>query len=54
MQMIFEKCPFKENDKSQNSFVWFHGVFICQQGLIPCRTKSCGVSDPAEQDPAGY
>jgi hypothetical protein len=38
----------------QNFFVWFCGVLICQWGLIPHRTKSCGVSDPAEQDPAGY
>ncbi len=39
---------------SQNFFVWFCRVLNCQQGLIPHRTKSCGVSDPAEQDPAGY
>jgi hypothetical protein len=34
---------------SKNIFVWFCGVLICQRGLIPRRTKSCGVSDPAEQ-----
>jgi hypothetical protein len=55
---------------SQNFFVWFCRVLICQRGLIPTeqnptgyqtpqnktlrgirphRTKSCGVSDPAEQ-----
>jgi hypothetical protein len=54
---IFEKCFFKENGKmasSKNIFIWFCGVLICQQGLIPRRKKSCGVSDPAEQDPAGY
>jgi hypothetical protein len=39
---------------SQNFFVWFCGVLICQPGLIPHRTKSCRVSDPAGQDPAGY
>jgi hypothetical protein len=39
---------------SQNFFLWFQGVLICQLGLIPCRTKSGRVSDPAEQDPAGY
>ncbi len=39
---------------SRNFFVWFCGVLICQWGLIPCRTKSCEVSDPAEQDPVGY
>jgi hypothetical protein len=27
---------------SQNFFVWFCGVLICQRGLIPYRTKSCG------------
>ncbi len=39
---------------SQNFFIWLCGVLICQQGLIPRRTKSCGISNPAEQDPAGY
>jgi hypothetical protein len=39
---------------SQNFFVWFCGVLICQGGLIPRLTKSCGISDPAEQTPAGY
>ncbi len=39
---------------SQNFFVWFRWVLACQRGLIPCRTKSCGVSDPAKQDLAGY
>ncbi len=39
---------------SQNFLVWFRGVLICQQGLIPRRTKSCWVSDPAERSPAGY
>jgi hypothetical protein len=38
----------------KNIFVWFWGVLICQRGLIPRRRKPCGVSDPAEQDPAGY
>ncbi len=51
MQTIFEKCPL---ESSQNFFVWFRGVLICQRGLIPRRTTSCGVSDPAEQSPAGY
>jgi hypothetical protein len=31
----------------------FHGVLICQRGLIPRRTTSCLVSDLAEQNPAG-
>jgi hypothetical protein len=39
---------------SQNFFVWFCGVLICQRVLIPRRTTSCGVSDPPEQSPAGY
>ncbi len=39
---------------SKNIFIWFCGVLICQRGLIPRRTRPCGVSDPAEQDPAGY
>ncbi len=54
MQTIFEKCPFKENGKLLKLFFWFCRVLICQWGLIPHRTKSCEVSDPAEQDPAGY
>jgi hypothetical protein len=37
---------------SQNFFVWFREVIICQWGLIPRKTKSCGVSDPSAQDPA--
>jgi hypothetical protein len=44
----------KRMASSQNFFIWFCRVLICQRGLIPHRTKSCGVSDPAEQDPAGY
>ncbi len=36
----------------------FSGVWYPQnnvlQGLIPRLTKSCGVSDPTEQSPAGY
>ncbi len=52
----FSKSAFslKRIASSQNFFDWFCRVLICQQGLIPRRTKSCGVSDPAEQDPAGY
>ncbi len=34
---------------SQNSFLWFRGVFICRRGIRPRRTKSCRVSNPAEQ-----
>jgi hypothetical protein len=55
MQTIFEKCPFKENGKLSELFLfWFCGVLICQQGLIPIGTKSCGVSDPKELSLAGY
>jgi hypothetical protein len=39
---------------SQNFFVWFRGVLICQRGLIPRKKKSCGVSDPMELSLAGY
>jgi hypothetical protein len=39
---------------SQNFFIWLCRVLIFQQGLIPRRTKSCGVSDPTEKNPAGY
>jgi hypothetical protein len=54
MQTIFEKCLFKENGKLLKLF------FLILQGLnLPvgsdtCRTNSCEVSEPAEQDPAGY
>ncbi len=49
-----KSVPLKRMASSQAFFVWFCGVLICQWGLIPCRTKSCRISDPAEQDPAGY
>ncbi len=49
-----KSVPLKRMASSQNFFVWFCGVLICQWGLIPRRTKSCKVSDLAEQDPAGY
>ncbi len=54
-----KSVPLKRMASSQNFFVWFCGVLICKQGLIPHnkilrgirprRTKSCGVSDPTEQ-----
>jgi hypothetical protein len=50
----FRSVPLKRMSSPQNFFVWFCGVLICLWGLIPCRTKSCEVLDPAEQDPAGY
>ena len=54
METIFEKCPFKESGKLSKLFRLIPGILICQWALIPRRTKSCDVSDPAEQDPAGY
>jgi hypothetical protein len=65
MQMIFEKCLFKENGKLSK---FFHLVLLglnlpagsdtlqnnVLRGLIPRLTKSCGVSGPAKQSPAGY
>ncbi len=49
-----KSVPLNRMASSQNFFNWFCGVLICQWGLIPRRTKSCEVSDPAEQEPAGY
>ncbi len=46
--------PLKRMASSKNIFVWFCGVLICQRGQIPRRTRPCGVSEPAEQDPVGY
>ncbi len=46
---ISKSVPLKRMASSQNFFVWFCGVLICQQGLIPHRTKSCGVSDPTDK-----
>jgi hypothetical protein len=65
MQMIFEKCPFKENGKLSKLFrlvLW--GLNLpagpdtpqnkILRGIRPRRTRSCGVSDPAELSLAGY
>ncbi len=49
-----KSVPLKRMTSSKNIFVWFCGVLICQRGLIPRRTRPCGVSDPAEQSLAGY
>ncbi len=49
-----KSVPLKRMASSQYFFIWFRSVLICQRGLIPCRTKSCGVPDTTEQDPAGY
>ncbi len=60
MLTIFKKCPFKENGKLSKLFrlvLWGLNLpagFDTPQNKIlrdirPRRTKSCGVSDPAEQ-----
>ena len=65
MQTIFEQCPFKENGKLSKLFrLVLRGLNLpagsdTQQnnillGIRPRRTKSCGVSDPAELSLAGY
>jgi hypothetical protein len=65
MQTIFEKCPFKEIGKLSKLFrLVLRGLNLSagsdtpqnkiMRGLIPRLTKFCGVSDPAEQSPAGY
>jgi hypothetical protein len=65
MQMIFEKCPFKENDKLLKLFCLIQrglnlpvGYDTPQnnilRGISPRRTRSYVVSDPAEPSLAGY
>ncbi len=65
MQTIFEKCPFKENGKLSKLFcLVLRGLILpagsdtpqnkILQGIRPCITRSCGVSDPAELSLAGY
>jgi hypothetical protein len=65
MQTIFEKCPFKENAKLSKLFCLVpRGLNLpagsdtpqnnILRGIRPRRIKSCGVSGPAEQSPAGY
>jgi hypothetical protein len=64
-QMIFEKCPFKENGKLSKLFRQvLRGLNLpagsdtpqnkILQGIRPRRTRPCGVSDPAELSLAGY
>jgi hypothetical protein len=49
MQTIFEKCPFKENGKLLKLFcLILRGLNLPVVSDTP-RTKSCEVSDPAEQ-----
>jgi hypothetical protein len=65
MQTIFEKCPFKENGKLSKLFrLILRGLNLpvgsdtpqnkVLRGIRPRRTRSCGVSDPAEPSLAGY
>ncbi len=60
MQMIFENCPIKENGKLSKLFcLVLRGPNLpagsdtpqnkILRGIRPHRTKSCRVSDPAEQ-----
>jgi hypothetical protein len=41
-----KSVPEKGLASSLKLFLLFSGVLLCQWGLIPCRTKSCGVLDP--------
>jgi hypothetical protein len=65
MQTIFKKCPFKENGKLLKLFcLILRGLNLpvgsdtpqnkILRSIRPCRTRSNGVSDPAEQTLAGY
>jgi hypothetical protein len=54
MQTIFEKCPFKENGKLSKSFRLILWGLNLTLGSDSPQNKSCEVSDPAEQHPAGY
>ncbi len=65
MQTIFKKCPFKENGKLSKLFrLVLRGLNLPMgsdtlqnkilRGIRPRRTRSCGVSDPAELSLVGY
>jgi hypothetical protein len=54
MQSIFEKCPFKDNGKLSKCFRLVLRGLNLPAGSDTPQKKSCWVSDPAEQDPAGY
>jgi hypothetical protein len=65
MQTIFEKCPFKENGKLLKLFcLILRGLNLpvgsdtpqnkILRGIRRRRTRSCGVSDPAEPSLAGH
>jgi hypothetical protein len=49
-----KSVPLQRRASSQNFYVWFRGVLICQRSVIPRRTRPWGVSDPAELSLAGY
>jgi hypothetical protein len=62
MQPIFEKCPFKENGKLSKLFRLVLRCLNLQaesdtpqnkilRCIRPCKTRPCGVSDPAELRP---
>jgi hypothetical protein len=65
MQTIFEKFPFRGNDRSRKLFYLIpRGLNLPAgsdnpqinflQGIIPRRTRSYGVSEPTEISLAGY
>ncbi len=65
MQTVFVKCPFKENGKLLKFFcLILRGLNLpvgsdtpqnkILRGIRPHRTRSCGVSDPAEPSLARY
>ncbi len=65
MQTILEKYPFKENGKLSKLFhLILRGLNLSVgsdtpqnkilRGIRPRRTRSCGVSDPAEPNLVGY
>jgi hypothetical protein len=65
MQLIFEKCPFKEKGKLSKLFcLVLRGLNFpagsdtpqnkILRGIRPCRIRPCRVSDPAELSLAGY
>ncbi len=65
MQTIFQKCHFEENGKLSKLFcliLWGLNFPVgpdtpqnkIMQSVRPLKTRSCGVSDPAELSLAGY
>jgi hypothetical protein len=54
MQTIFEKCPFKENGKLSKLFRLVPRGLNLPVGSDTPQNKILQVSNPAEEDPAGY